>query len=126
MTTLGTKLARLRTKKGFTQQKVAELLDISQPAYHKWETDTTKPGTEKLLKICELYEIELRELVEDSITLNFSNKDCSVQNMGYYNTTYFNESPDLVKGILKNQDAIIILFEMQNKLIEKLIDRKDN
>lgn len=125
MITLGTKLTRLRKNRGYTQQHVADSLDISQPAYHKWETDTAKPGPEKLLKICELYEIELSELIEDALTLNFSNKDCSIQNMGYHNnTTYYNESPDLIKGILKNQDAIISLFETQNKLIEKLIESK--
>ncbi|WP_316795511.1 helix-turn-helix transcriptional regulator [Pedobacter agri] len=121
MTTLGTKLARLRTKKGFTQQEVADSLNVSQPAYHKWETDASKPATEKLIKICELYEIELSELIEDTLTLNFSNKDCSIQNMGNHNTTYYNESPDLIKGILKNQDAITSLLDTQNKLIQALI-----
>ena len=36
MITLRTKLARLRTDKGLTQQEVADSLNVSQPAYHKW------------------------------------------------------------------------------------------
>lgn len=123
MTTLGTKLARLRTKKGFTQQEVADSLNISQPAYHKWETDTSRPTAEKLLKICDLYEIELSELVEDAPTFTITNHECNIQNIGNPNSSFYGESPELIKGIIKNQDAIIGLFDIQNKLIQALIDK---
>ncbi|WP_083997370.1 helix-turn-helix domain-containing protein [Chryseobacterium angstadtii] len=33
--TLGAKLTRLRNNKGYTQQEVADRLQISQPAYSK-------------------------------------------------------------------------------------------
>lgn len=124
MITLGTKLARLRTNKGFTQQEVADSLNVSQPAYHKWETDIARPTTEKLLKICELFDVEINELLEDSLVFNITNNDCKIQNMGNTNSISYNESQELIKGILKNQDAITSLLVTQNKLIEKLIDKK--
>lgn len=64
MATLGTKIARLRSQKGFSQDETAAKLKVSQPAYHKWETDATKPMT-MLVKICELFEIDIVELLDD-------------------------------------------------------------
>ncbi len=123
MVTLGTKLSRLRKKKGLTQQQLADELKISQPAYHKWETDTAKPSTEHLVKICEVYDIDLDELLEEAPTFSITNNDCSIQNIGNPNSNFYSESPDLIKGILKNQDAITQLLNVQNKLIEKLIQK---
>lgn len=59
MIVLGTKLTGLRKKEEYTQQEVADLLNISQPAYHKWETDLAKLAIDNLLKISEFYEIDL-------------------------------------------------------------------
>ncbi|SHM58705.1 helix-turn-helix domain-containing protein [Chryseobacterium polytrichastri] len=123
MITLGTKLPRLRKKKGYTQQEAADLLDISQPAYHKWETDTARPSIENLLKICEVYQVDLNELLEEAPTFNITNNDCNIQNIANPNSNFYTESPDLVKGLLKNQDAITSLLSTQNKLIEALIEK---
>ncbi|RKT01773.1 helix-turn-helix domain-containing protein [Chryseobacterium defluvii] len=123
MITLGTKLSRLRKKKGLTQQQLADELNISQPAYHKWETDIAKPSTEHLVKICEVYDIDLDELLEEAPTFSITNNDCSIQNIGNPNSNFYSESPDLINGILKNQDAITQLLNVQNKLIEKLIQK---
>ncbi|WP_165851777.1 helix-turn-helix domain-containing protein [Chryseobacterium pennipullorum] len=123
MTSLGTKLARLRQKKGYSQKEVADLLHISQPAYHKWETDATKPGAESVTRLCEIYEIEISDLMEDIPTFNITNNDCTIQNIGNPNSNFYAESPDLIKGVLKNQEAITSLLNVQNQLIEALIDR---
>ncbi|MBT2559824.1 helix-turn-helix transcriptional regulator [Pedobacter sp. ISL-68] len=121
MITLGTKLTRLRKKKGYTQQEIADLLHISQPAYHKWETDLTRPAADNLLKISEIYEIDIKDLLEEAPTFNITNSDCSIQNIG--NSNFYAESPDLINGLLKNQDAITNLLNVQNKLIETLINK---
>ncbi len=123
MVTLGTKLTRLRKKKGYTQQEVADLLGISQPAYHKWETDLAKPAIENLIKISEVYEIDLNELLEEAPTFHITNNECSIQNIGNPNSNFYSESPELIKGLLKNQDTITDLLSIQNRLIETLISK---
>lgn len=126
MSTLGTKLTRLRNKRGYTQQELADLLHISQPAYHKWETDASKPAMENLLKICEVYQIELNELFEEAPTFNITNNECQIQNIGNPNSNFYAESPELIQGILKNQDAITTLLTAQNQLIVTLLERFKN
>ncbi|WP_160137661.1 helix-turn-helix domain-containing protein [Chryseobacterium sp. c4a] len=126
MATLGTKLARLRTKKGYSQQQVADLLHISQPAYHKWETDTSKPGFESVAKLCEIFEVEINELLEDGSTIISNNTfdSCSSNVIGNaYNPVFNINSSAMMESILKNQQDITQMMDAQNKLIESLIDK---
>lgn len=126
MATLGTKLARLRTKKGYSQQQVADLLKISQPAYHKWESDATKPGIESVAKLCEIFEVEIGDLLEDGSTIISNNTfdSCSSNVIGNAYSPVFNiNSSTMIESILNNQNTITQLVEAQNKLIESLIDK---
>lgn len=59
------KLQSLRKGKGLSQEKLAELLDVSRQAVSKWESGQTYPEIEKLIILCDLFEITLDELVRD-------------------------------------------------------------
>lgn len=45
-------LKQARTDKGYTQKKVAELLNLSESGYAHWEQGRTEPSIEMLRKIC--------------------------------------------------------------------------
>lgn len=59
------KLQSLGKGKGLSQEKLAELLDVSRQAVSKWESGQTYPEIEKLIVLCDLFEITLDELVRD-------------------------------------------------------------
>lgn len=59
------KLQSLRKGKGLSQEKLAEFLDVSRQAVSKWESGQTYPEIEKLIVLCDLFEITLDELVRD-------------------------------------------------------------
>ncbi|MBQ5322541.1 MAG: helix-turn-helix transcriptional regulator, partial [Oscillospiraceae bacterium] len=46
--TLGEKISDLRKRKGISQEKLAELLDVSRQAVTKWESGKGNPDTENL------------------------------------------------------------------------------
>lgn len=48
-------LQLLRKSHNYTQEELAKKLDISRQAVSKWETGTTLPDVEVLLKISKLY-----------------------------------------------------------------------
>ena len=48
-------LQLLRKNHNYTQEELAKKLDISRQAISKWETGTTLPDLEILLKISKLY-----------------------------------------------------------------------
>ena len=54
--TTGEKLALLREKKGITQEKLSEILNVSRQSVSRWETDISFPETDKLIKLSKLFE----------------------------------------------------------------------
>lgn len=63
--TLGEKLSKLRRENHYTQEQLADILGVSRQAVSKWESNTTYPETEKLLKLGELYHCSMDYLLKD-------------------------------------------------------------
>ena len=53
--TFGEKLQKLRAREGISQDRLAELLDVSRQAVRKWERDETMPETEKVIALADLF-----------------------------------------------------------------------
>ena len=64
MKTLGEKFKILRQKKGVNQKAMADLLDISIPAYSKLETSITDPNFSRINQIAEVHKLTIRELLD--------------------------------------------------------------
>ncbi len=64
------KLYTLRMEKGYSQENLAGLLNVSRQAVSKWELGTTLPDTEKIIAIGELFGVSLDSLLVDSIPLD--------------------------------------------------------
>ena len=62
---MGQKLAALRKKQGLTQEKLAEMLNVSRQAVSKWESGAAYPETEKLIRLSEMYGCTLDDLIRD-------------------------------------------------------------
>ena len=52
--TIGSRISRLRKAHNYSQEYIAEQLDISRQAVSKWENDTTAPDTHNLIKLAQL------------------------------------------------------------------------
>ena len=59
---LGSTIYRLRTAKNLSQEDLAERLEVSRQSVSKWENNTATPDLEKLVKLCDIFEISLDEL----------------------------------------------------------------
>lgn len=57
------RLRKLRKSKGYSQQEVADLLNMSQSAYSDLETGKTAIDVEKLSRIAELFQYPLTQLI---------------------------------------------------------------
>ena len=60
---LGENIYRLRTKKNMSQGDLADAMEISRQSVSKWENNSATPDLEKLIKMSELFEVTLDELV---------------------------------------------------------------
>ncbi len=59
---LGERLFELRRDKKLSQEEVAEKLNVTRQTVSKWETNQSMPDLDKIVPLCELYEITPNEL----------------------------------------------------------------
>lgn len=60
---LGNKLLELRKSKQLSQEEVADILNVTRQTISKWETDQSTPDFDKIVPLCELYNITADELL---------------------------------------------------------------
>ena len=61
---IGEKLYELRKAKNLSQEEVAEKLNVTRQTVSKWETNQSTPDFDKIVPLCELFEITTDELLK--------------------------------------------------------------
>ncbi|MDR2064361.1 MAG: helix-turn-helix domain-containing protein [Prevotellaceae bacterium] len=127
MSSLGTKLLNLRRQHRLSQTEIADILDVSQNAYNKWEADRCKPSADNLLKLSQHYKIDLLELLDDNEKISLSNNEIKGENNIIANTIpTINIQPsntEIMERVLQTQEQISKLLESQFRLIEELLKK---
>lgn len=59
----GQRLTELRKAKKLSQEEVAEKINVSRQTVSKWETNQSTPDFDKIIPLCELFEISTDELI---------------------------------------------------------------
>ena len=57
----------IRAQAGVTQEQLAEQLDVSRQSVSKWESGASFPEMDTLLRICDLYNVNLDTLLRGSV-----------------------------------------------------------
>lgn len=123
---LGTKVRQYREAKRLSQDDLALRLDVTQSTISNIESDKSIPNSMLLKKIADELEVDINDLLNDSVNNIMSNNDFSdhaVAAVNQYNPVFNMQSPELIESILKNQEQIAYLIDSQNKLIEKLLKK---
>lgn len=61
---IGTFLKELRKEKNLTQEQLAETLNVSRRTVSRWETGSNMPDLDLLVEMADLYQVDLRELLD--------------------------------------------------------------
>lgn len=77
---VGTNLKKLRINKTrFSQQDVADKLEIDRVTYINWENESSDIKSQYIPKIAEIFDVEIQDLFKDDkkiqVTNNIENKD---------------------------------------------------
>lgn len=75
--TTGEKLQKLRKEKGYTQEELSDMLNVSRQTIYKWESDIAFPETDKLIAIAKMYHCSVDYLLNNE---NEERSDPFVQN----------------------------------------------
>ncbi|GHT54752.1 hypothetical protein FACS189451_08160 [Bacteroidia bacterium] len=126
MASLGTKLLNLRQQHKLSQMEIADILNISQNAYNKWEADKCKPSADNLLKLSQYYKIDIVELLNDNEKISLLNNEIKGENNIIANTIptiNIQSSSSLMERVLHTQEQISKLLESQFRLLEELLKK---
>ncbi len=66
---IGEKIIHLRTMAGMSQEQLAEKIEVSRQSISKWEMDQALPQIDKVLQLCEIFNVSTDELLHDKIEL---------------------------------------------------------
>jgi len=55
--TLGKRIQELRKQNNFSQEQLAEKLEVSRQAISKWELDQSIPDTDKIIQLSYLFRL---------------------------------------------------------------------
>ena len=96
----GARLKKLREEKEYSQEKLAELLEVSPSAIGMYETDKREPSDEIKIRICELLNCSLDYLLGKS---NIRNSENSFKNefVEDFTFAYHKETNGLTKEEIK-------------------------
>ena len=67
---IGSRIFELRMSKNLSQSALADMLDVSRQSVSKWETDSAVPDLDKLMKLCNVFEVTLDELTGRTDIMN--------------------------------------------------------
>ena len=92
--TLGEKIVNLRMNIGLSQEELAEKVNVSRQSVSKWEMNQALPQIDKVLMLCELFNVSTDALLLDKIEVKVQSKS---ENKGlkYFGTDGFRGEANL-------------------------------
>jgi len=123
---IGEKVKKLRELRNYTQEYMAEQLEMSQQNYSAIENDEDEDiSLKRLKKIAETLEIGLTDLLnfeDHKIFNNYGNYSCAENNQNTVNNHYDAEKKLLEQQIERQQSEI----EYLRKMLDKALDKDSN
>ena len=122
---LGENIRFLRTKKGYSQDDIANMLGYkSFTTIQKWESGVSEPPLKALKKLSEIFNIGMNDLATKKLSYN-TNEDNNV----YY---LDDDARDMAQFLYENPDYKV-LFDASRKVkkediqfVKEMIDRMSN
>lgn len=94
--TLGEKITKLRKENNYTQEQLAEIMEVSRQSISKWESDMAYPETEKIIRLAKLFNVSTDYLLNSEN----ENRDNSEYNQRTKRRFRFErQSKKMVRGV---------------------------
>lgn len=91
--TFGDKLAKLRREQNYTQEQLADILGVSRQSVSKWESDLAYPETDKLVKICEMFNCSSDYLLLDAPKMQTQSNEAEQQQQSEQTSSFEIRAP---------------------------------
>lgn len=74
---LGENLQYIRGRFGLTQEQLAERLEVSRQSVSKWESGASYPETDKIMQICDMFNVSMDDLLRGDVRREFASDNAS-------------------------------------------------
>lgn len=102
---IGEKLFELRKSKNLSQEEVAEKLNVTRQTVSKWETNQSTPDFDKIVPLCELFEISTDELLRGKKSESQEENDITILEKQEDNTEV-KEDTKIEENVIKNESTM--------------------
>lgn len=75
---LAEKIVCMRKKYGWSQEELAEKVNVSRQSISKWESAQSIPDLDKILKLCDIFEVSADYLLRDEVEEDVAGEDSYV------------------------------------------------
>ena len=126
---ISSKIRYLREKVGYTQQQLANFLNIDRSTYAYYESGKTKPDIETIMKLSKIFNVPFTEFLESEHTVKLSDSATVYKNIERKKT--LKQPVDVkkpeaqIEDMLDNEQKLIMYFRMfpqnlQKEIVESL------
>lgn len=120
-------LKKLRENCGYTQQQVADALNIDRSTYTYYETAKTTPDINTIIKLCKIFNVSYSDILEDE------GQPQQVKDYGDDElvSKYSRKNTSFIYELSKNEKQLIIYYRLlpsvlQEKLLENITSQLEN
>ncbi|MBO5439541.1 MAG: helix-turn-helix transcriptional regulator [Treponema sp.] len=100
---IGDRIKELRNQNNISQQRLADLLNLTQQAIGKWEKGISEPNIEAIIKMSKIFNVTVSYLI-----LGEEEADCNITKKEKRILKAYRNKPEL-------QNAVDILLQIENK-----------
>ncbi|MBP5366157.1 MAG: helix-turn-helix transcriptional regulator [Bacteroidales bacterium] len=110
---IGNKLRSLRIEKNLSTQQVADMLNISESTYRKYETNSASPSLDRLESIAHILKKKLIDLLPEEVV-------CQSDMDGRFNTNHRLELCPMCEKFINHYEQCIAELKEENKQLKRL------
>ncbi|MCR4614945.1 MAG: helix-turn-helix domain-containing protein [Clostridiales bacterium] len=109
---LANNLRKIRKENGLSQEQLAEKLGVSRQSVSKWESEQAYPEMEKMIQICDIFDITMDELLNQNVSQVKESKEEKANLAKYIESflAYVTKTIDMF-GNMKWSQRIKCIFE---------------
>lgn len=116
------KLYSLRTQGGYSQEALAEKVNVSRQAISKWELGLTLPDTDKIVVLSKVFDVTIDYLLKDEIKVN---KDESLDRLVLKFLGSAQDMEDISKELVDiMQDGVV--DDMERRRVNEIVRMLDD
>jgi transcriptional regulator with XRE-family HTH domain len=109
---IGTKIKHIRELRNYTQEYMAQMLEVSQSTYARFEKDDSDLTLSKLRMIARILDVKIEDLINFTDKFIFNNYTSNQANQGYIVNQFSDNEKKLYEDKIKLlEDKIAYLQE---------------